>query len=128
MLRARLRVLPLTILLLASAVVGLSAHLKVEKTYPATDGVVTSAPKEVRVWFSQEPTLPVSALTLEGPNGKVALGKVVAGVSDEQPDKSLLAPISGSLAVGEYTVTWKTSGSDGHIQTGTFKFILKTAN
>lgn len=119
-----MRLLRLLPLLCVAGVVSLSAHLKVEKTFPATDSTVTTAPERVQVWFSQAPTLPVSSLTLEGSGGRVTLGKVTAGLDDGKPDRSLVAPISGSLAAGTYTVTWKTAGADGHIQTGTFAFTF----
>lgn len=116
-------------LAVAGLVVGLStvvlAHLKVEKTLPETDSVVTQAPGEIRVWFSQAPSLPVSALALEGPSGRIELGKVVAGTQPDQPDKtdqSITAPVKGPMAPGKYTASWKTSGADGHILTGTFAF------
>lgn len=117
----RLRLLPL---LLIVSVVSLSAHLKVEKTFPTADSTTTTAPERLQVWFSQAPTLPVSSLTLEGPAGRVALGKIAAGSQDGTPDRSLVAPITGSVAAGAYTVTWKTAGADGHIQTGTFTFTF----
>lgn len=105
--------------------VALSAHLKVEKTFPESDATVTSAPDRLQVWFSQAPTVPVSSLTLEGPDGKVTVGKAAAGKVDGKLDRSLVAPITGTITAGKYTVTWKTSGSDGHIQTGTFDFLVK---
>lgn len=111
--------------LLATTVVALSAHLKVEKTLPETGATIEVAPKELRVWFSQNPTMPVSGLSLEGPNGKVEVSKVTAGQTDGKADRSLVATITGTLAPGKYTASWKTSGSDGHILTGTFEFTLK---
>lgn len=105
--------------------VALSAHIKVEKTFPETDVTVTSIPDRLQVWFSQAPTVPVSSLTLEGPDGKVTVGKAAAGKVDGKSDRSIVAPITGTVSAGKYTVTWKTSGSDGHILTGTFDFIVK---
>ncbi len=122
----RSRVFVLVGVLLAGSVVALSAHLKVEKTLPETGATIEAAPKELRVWFSQNPTLPVSSLTLEGPNGKVEVGKVAAGQTDGKADHSVMAAIVGTLVPGKYTASWKTSGSDGHILTGTFEFTLKS--
>lgn len=119
-----LRLLPI---FLIAGVVSLSAHLKVEKSFPAVDSTIATAPDRLQVWFSQAPTVPVSSLTLEGPDGRVAVGKAAAGQHDGKPDRSLVAPITGTLPAGKYTVTWKTSGSDGHIQTDTFVFTFKPA-
>lgn len=115
-------------LVVLAATITLSAHLKVEKTFPLADAIVTTAPDHLQVWFSQAPTIPVSSLTLEGPNGRVTTGKAAAGQSDGKPDRSLIAPVTGPLTAGKYTVTWKTSGADGHIQTGTFEFTFTPAS
>lgn len=115
--------LPLAVLILASAVV-LSAHLKVDKTLPPTGATVTTAPTQIQVWFSQTPTVAVSGLSLEGPSGKVELGKVTAGMADGKADNSVVASVVGVVAPGKYTVSWKTSGADGHMLTGTFEFTF----
>jgi hypothetical protein len=67
----------------------------------------------------------VSGLTLEGPSGKVELGKVTAGKVEGKADNSLVAPVVGTVPPGAYTVSWRTSGADGHILTGTFEFTFK---
>lgn len=113
------------VLVLASTAV-LSAHLKVDKTLPPTGATVTTAPTQIQVWFSQAPTVAVSGLSLEGPSGKVELGKVTAGMAKGEPDNSLVASVVGMVAPGKYTVTWKTSGADGHMLTGTFEFTFKS--
>lgn len=113
------------VLVLASTAV-LSAHLKVDKTLPATGATVTTAPTQIQVWFSQAPTVAVSGLSLEGPSGKVELGKVTAGMTEGKADHSLVATVVGVVAPGKYTVSWKTSGADGHMLTGTFEFTFKS--
>jgi methionine-rich copper-binding protein CopC len=118
------RLLPLGVLILASAAV-VSAHLKVERTFPVTGATVTSAPTRIQVWFSQAPTVAVSGLALEGPSGKIELGKVAAGMAEGKADNSVVAPVVGTVAPGAYTVSWRTSGADGHILTGTFEFTVK---
>jgi len=110
---------------LLTSVAALSAHLKVDKTFPATGETVASAPTQIQVWFSQAPTVAVSGLALEGAAGKVELGKVTAGMVEGKADNSLVAPVVGTVAPGTYTVSWKTSGTDGHILTGTFEFTFK---
>lgn len=67
----------------------------------------------------------LSCLTLEGPSGKVALGKVTARMAEGKADHSVVAPVVGTMAPGAYTVSWKTSGADGHMLTGTFEFTFK---
>ena len=67
----------------------------------------------------------MSALALEGPSGKVELGKVAAGMAEGKADNSVVAPVVGTVTPGVYTVNWRTSGADGHILTGTFAFTIK---
>jgi methionine-rich copper-binding protein CopC len=114
-------------LLFSVATVALSAHLAVSKTFPVTGGTITTTPDRLQVWFTQAPTMAVSALSLEGPKGKVELGKVAAGQADGKADRSLVAPIVGKLEPGKYIGSWKTSGNDGHILTGTFEFTYSQA-
>ena len=40
-------------------------------------------------------------------------------------EKTLMAPVTGKMADGKYTVNWQTAGDDGHVQKGTFAFNVK---
>jgi methionine-rich copper-binding protein CopC len=104
----------------------LVAHMQVEKTSPADKATLTSAPKQVQLWFSAAPTLAVSHVTLTGPAGKIALGTLALGKAGDTMDNSVVADVKGPLAAGTYTVTWRTSGSDGHMLNGSFTFTLKS--
>lgn len=106
----------------ALAVAPLFAHLAVSKSDPAHEGTITAAPKTVSVWFTQNPVLAVSALTLEGPDGAVALGAVKAG-----PERSLTAEVLDPLQPGAHTLTWRTAGNDGHVISGTRTFTYAPA-
>lgn len=118
------RLLPALLLLTG---VTLSAfHLRVEKTAPIEGAVLTVSPKQVRVWFSEAPTLVVSSITVMGPSGKVELGTLALGKNGETSDDSMVADVKGALSPGKYTVSWRTSGKDGHMLTGTFEFTLKS--
>jgi methionine-rich copper-binding protein CopC len=118
------RILPA--LLLMTAVSLPAMHLKVDKSSPAEGATVTAAPEQVRIWFTEAPTLAVSSVTLTGPSGKVDLGKLTLGKKDDVLDKSVIAKIKDTLKPGKYVVAWKSSGHDGHILTGTYEFTLKT--
>jgi copper resistance protein C len=104
------------------AVSPLLAHLGVSKSDPPHEGTITVAPKSVTVWFTQNPVLAVSALTLEGPGGAVALGAVKAG-----PERSLTAEVVDALQPGAHTLTWRTAGNDGHVISGTRSFTYAPA-
>lgn len=93
------------------------AHLGVRKSLPEKGATLTAPPSSVQVWFTQEPEMEKSGLTLTGPQGAIALGPVKAG-----PERSLVASVPGKLAAGSYTLEWKTAGDDGHVLTGTIPF------
>jgi len=112
-------------LLIAPALfVGTSnIHLMMTKSAPEADAVVTQPPEAIRVWFNQEPQLAVSALGLKGPAGEIELGK--AEKTDDA--KSFKASVPEGLPDGEYTVSWRTAGDDGHVERGTYVFTLRAA-
>lgn len=116
--------LSLALAIVASAAV-FASHMALEKTFPADKAIVAQAPKQIQLRFSAAPTLAVSSITLTGPSGKVALGKLALGKAGNEPDHSLVAEVTGTLAPGKYTASWRTSGTDGHMLTGTFEFTFK---
>ena len=109
-------------LLIAATSVTL-AHMAVTKTAPEDGAILDKAPEAVQVWYTQEPDAAVSKVSLTGPNGDVALFVHPAN------DKSLMGMVKDkNLADGEYVVKWQTSGDDGHIQKGEYKFTLKSSD
>jgi methionine-rich copper-binding protein CopC len=108
--------------LLAVWTVGLSAHLAVVKTMPANESTITDPPARIQVWFNQQPSPRISRLEMRGAGGEVALGKLEV----DRQDRSISAAVAGSLAAGNYEVSWRTAGDDGHVMRGTFTFVLES--
>ena len=108
------------LLLAVALAVPLYAHMKIEKTEPATDSTISTAPKQIQVWFNETPDIKVTKMSLSGPSGEA---KVAAPRVD---GKAITAAVTGPLADGAYTATWQSAGDDGHLQKGEFKFTLKT--
>lgn len=103
------------------ALTGVAArHMQLTRSAPEADATVAASPAELRLWFSQEPEMAVSRVGLEGPAGAVDLGDLEA--TDDA--KSFKAAVPASLADGEYTVSWRTAGDDGHIVRGRFAFTV----
>ena len=95
------------------------AHLKASKTSPE-DGATLSGPvRTLRVWFNQEPDVPLSKLELEGPAGPMN----VEGLHT-MGEKDLMARVSGRMPDGAYTARWQTAGDDGHVLTGEWSFTI----
>ena len=111
-----------TLLIAFAAAVTVSAHMAYSKSMPAKDAALTQSPDHLQVWFTQDPEPALSLLSLEGPNGEIALGHTTVG-----DEKSLVADVPSSLAPGSYTVKWRSAGDDGHVQRGDFAFSIRAA-
>ena len=101
----------------------LSAHLKLIRTAPAADATLESLPTQLQLWFSEEPLIPLSAMTLTGPKGVVKLDALKAGT-----ERSLVATIASPgapLEPGAYRIDWKAAGDDGHVAQGSVNFNVK---
>ncbi len=105
-------------LLLALATAAF-AHLKVSNTSPEDGAELTGPVRTLRVWFNQEPDLPLSKLELTGPNGPLS----VEGLHT-MGEKDLMARVSGRMPDGSYTAKWQTAGDDGHVLTGEWTFTI----
>lgn len=109
------------VLILAIALaIPLYAHMKIQKTEPATDSTVNAAPKQIGVWFDETPDIKVTKMSLSGPSGPAPLA------APRVDGKSISAAIAGSVPDGAYTASWQSAGDDGHVQKGEFKFTVKT--
>lgn len=98
------------------------AHLKLQSAQPAANDTVAAVPTELRLTFTQPVTLAFSQLTLIGPKGsEVALGDLATA---RGAPEVLLAPISGPLSAGVYTVRWQTAAGDAHPIRGEFAFTV----
>ena len=111
------------LVLVVASIVVVAAHMAVQKTMPEADAVLSESPHHIQIWFTQSPDPVISRLTLEGAGGEIALGDTRV-----QDDKSLMAMLPSTLGAGNYTVTWRTAGDDGHTQRGDFGFTVRAAN
>jgi methionine-rich copper-binding protein CopC len=105
------------------ALAGWSApfHLRLLKSAPAANATIVAAPAAIRLWFSQPPELGVTSVKVTGPaSAAVALAPLSTGDSD-----LVVAPVKGKMAVGAYTVAWRTMAKDGHVAHGSFAFTIK---
>jgi methionine-rich copper-binding protein CopC len=98
----------------------LSAHLKLMRSAPAADDVLESSPDVMQLWFTEEPLLPLSGVTLTGPRGPIKLEPLKAGV-----DRSVVAKVGATLEPGAYRLEWKAAGDDGHVISGQVPFSIK---
>ena len=107
--------------LILAGTVLVSAHMKLEKSEPAEGSTVTAAPADVQLFFSETPDAAVSKLELRGPVETTKL------VGMHVMNKSLMATVQGEMPDGAYRVQWQAAGTDGHVQKGEVKFVVKRA-
>ena len=96
--------------------------LGAQRMDPAKDAVLTRPPQHLRVFFDVLPDPAKSELKLVGPEGELKLeGLHTMGEND------LMVRIVGRVADGEYTASWKATGTDGSTSSGEWKFTVKRA-
>jgi copper transport protein len=95
-----------------------------KKSEPAAGSKVTSSPQLIRLWFSEQPELSMTVISLKGANGKEFVLDAPQNVGGDPLTVSLR--VSQPLPAGRYTVTWRTAASDGHPTHGTFSFVVLT--
>lgn len=99
-----------------------SLHLQLDRSAPAADVTVPS-PAEVRLWFSQQPqAAATSARLIRDGEPVAAMGELKADPDDAA---IFVAPVSGTLPDGSYTVAWRAMAADGHVVRGDFAFTVR---
>ena len=102
---------------------GSGMHLRLVRAEPAADSTVTVAPTEIRLFFSEAPQIRVTTVKLlDATSQEVTIGTAKA---DERDGKIVMAPITGTVAPGTWTVSWRTMARDGHVVSGDFRFTLR---
>jgi methionine-rich copper-binding protein CopC len=112
------------IVLMASAPAPM--HLRLVRAEPAADTTVTAVPREIRLFFSQEPEIRATRVMITDAASKEVT--VATAQADAKDGKIVIAPITGAVAPGIYTVTWRTMAKDGHAVNGTFHFTLRVGD
>jgi len=99
-----------------------AAHAALTRSVPAADSSVSTSPSAIVLTFS-EPVDPKLSRILVVDSAARVVRQV--GPAQAVPGQSaqLLAPVSGRLATGVYTVNWRSvSSSDGHVEDGALAF------
>lgn len=119
--RANSRVrLPLLIAL-ASIVPAATAHAHAElmSTQPQA-GHTVAGTRTVTLRYDDVIELPPRALRITGPHGRSL------PVRTSRPDpKTLTGTLSSNPGAGLYAVRWRIVADDGHIESGTFSFVMR---
>jgi methionine-rich copper-binding protein CopC len=97
-------------------------HLHLRGSTPADGATISSAPANIQLFFSEKPEIKVTTVNLvDGGNANVALSapRLASGA-----DTAVVVDVKAPLAAGAYTVKWSAMASDGHVQRGSFGFIV----
>src|SRR2546421_5303692 len=104
-----------------------SAHAILLRSDPAKDSVLSIAPKQVRLWYSEALNPAFStAVVVNGENKRVDNRDAHISSSDQTEMDVTLQP---NLPPSVYIVIWRTdSAADGHILRGSFIFSVARAD
>ncbi|MBI3967785.1 MAG: copper resistance protein CopC/CopD, partial [Chloroflexi bacterium] len=98
------------------------AHANLVRSDPGSDAVLPNAPRQVQLWFSEDPDSAFTEIrVLDSAGQRVDQGgtKAVPG------DRLAVVTAVHELAPGSYTVAWKAlSAVDGHVTRGAFAFTV----
>jgi methionine-rich copper-binding protein CopC len=97
-----------------------SAHAYLDHASPLVGSTVTSAPSEVRMWFTQALEPRFTAAQLRSSAGAV----VASGGVDPADPKEMVIQVR-ALPPGKYKVFWKVLSVDTHHTEGSFGFEVK---
>lgn len=104
------------------------AHADYERSVPAADSVITEAPRQIEVWFTQELFRRKEANILEVFNSAGAQVDQKDTRIDDDDRTHVIVTLSEGLPAGLYTVRWRNlSAEDGHEGSGEFSFTLNPA-
>lgn len=117
--------LPLVLAMAFAATPGHALrHLRLVRSFPSADTVLTASPDSLRLWLSEAAEMPTTKVALTTASGAaVKLGRVSRGAGKDAP---IVAALASPLQAGTYNVSWRTMSRDGHVVKGAFAFRVRT--
>jgi methionine-rich copper-binding protein CopC len=102
------------------------AHADYVSSDPPANGTVTNAPERVVIVFSQELKPEGNTIRVTDARGnQVDRGDTALDRTDPNR-KTLVVSLNPGLSDGLYTVNWKNASTDGHSETGRFRFRISS--
>jgi len=99
-----------------------AAHAALTRSVPAVDSSVSVSPTAIVLTFSEPVDPKLSRILVVDSAARLVQQVGPAQAVPGQPAQ-LLAPVSGRLPTGVYTVNWRSvSSSDGHVEDSAFAF------
>ena len=96
-----------------------AAHASLERTEPAADSIVATAPTVVLLHFGESVGVELGTVKVVGPDGSRAdVGRVLGNGRDVR------VPLRAGLGAGTYVVAWRVTSADSHPISGGFAFSI----
>jgi methionine-rich copper-binding protein CopC len=106
-------------LMLAAPSLPAYAHAELLETVPASQAS-TTAPKELRLTFSESIELSFAEVTLKGDDDRpIAVERLSLAPYD---NKTMVITVATDLPAGAYTVDWSLISADDHRIEGSYSF------
>jgi hypothetical protein len=97
---------------------GAQAHTHLEKSTPAENSVVATAPSQLALHFSEATRLTAVSVQKDGDKESTHISALPA-----QPSKDINVPLE-PLDPGKYIVSWRAVGDDNHVMSGKLHFTV----
>jgi methionine-rich copper-binding protein CopC len=117
-----LRVALLTIFLLTVSPATASAHADILSSSPTPGQVLTAPPSVIELTFNEDVSPLTSAFELRS-----SAGLVEFSLTSPAPDRVQLIP-TAPLPDGSWLLFWQVESADGHIVSGTLRFVVGSAS
>ena len=101
-------------------------HVHLTRSEPMADSTVSTAPSDIKLWFSAPVQVAVTTLRVAAVDGTSSATVPVRQATGS--NAPLVAALPRPLANGRYTVNWRTMSRDGHAINGTFAFTVATSS
>ncbi|MCC6209104.1 MAG: copper homeostasis periplasmic binding protein CopC [Gammaproteobacteria bacterium] len=99
-----------------------SAHTHLEKSDPADNSSLATAPQSVQLWFSEKVAAEWSKIVVTDSAGKrMDQQEVISSEADPEHIQVDLNPLTS----GTYKVDWNVISGDGHRVKGSFSFSVQ---
>ncbi len=99
------------------------AHAHLIREVPSANAVLTAAPTELRLIFSEALEAKFTTVKVTGPGAtSVAAGGLTL---DAQNAALLIVPLRAPLVAGTYKVEWHAVSTDTHKTQGSYSFSIK---
>ena len=95
------------------------AHTHLKSSTPADQAVLTAAPKQVVLHFSEPTRLTAVTVQKDGDNNETKLSVLP---KDAAAEVTLPVEIA---APGAYKLNWRAIGPDNHVMSGAIRFTVK---